>query len=212
MLKISDISIEKLKSKNLKDKLPELFELKKFIENNEWHDNDSVFNHTLNVLIKLKETIRNITNKEITSYLNERIDKYKRKDLLFLAALFHDIGKTQTFLKLNKYTLCPKHEEKGSKMVKPILDRFDLSEKEKQIVIKIIKHHGEIHNILDPKNPHFHEQYKKFKSKYKDVFIELILLGLCDTLGSHLKNNKPEEFNFRINFYKKVLDISIKNL
>lgn len=56
-----------------------------------------------------------------------------------------------------------------------------------------------IHSILDPKNDRLEEEYK-------DIFVELILLGMADTLGSQLKRNKPDEFKFRINFYKKIIN------
>jgi hypothetical protein len=50
MLKISDITIEKIKNDEFIKELPELYELKNVIENNLWHTNDSTFNHTLTVL------------------------------------------------------------------------------------------------------------------------------------------------------------------
>ena len=36
--------------------------------------------------------------------------------------------------------------------------------------------------------------------------MELILLAMADTLGSQLKDNDPEEFNFRIDFYDKIIN------
>ncbi len=206
MLKVSDIDIERLKSNQLQKELPELFELKKFVENdNYWHNNDSVFDHTLRVLEEFEKLLKVVNNK-INLYLNQEIDNYTRKDLLFLGALFHDIGKSESFVKSGDFTLCPKHEEIGSEKVKPILDRFDLSDREKNIVIKIIKYHGKLSDIAKPKSDNLEEKYEKFKSKYNNILVELILLTITDTLGSQLKDNRPEEFNFRINFYKKIIE------
>jgi len=205
VLKISDINIEKLRSSRLQKELPEFFKLKRFVENdNYWHNNDSVFDHTLRVLEELEKLLKT-TNNKINFYLNQKVDNYTRKDLLFLGALFHDIGKSDSFVKSGDFTSCLKHEELGSKKVKPILDRFDLSDREKNIVIKIIKYHGKLSDIARPGSDSLEEEYEKFKSEYSSIFVELILLTMADTLGSQLKNNRPEEFNFRINFYKKII-------
>ena len=206
MIKVSDITIEKIRNGQLQNKLPEFFELKKCIENNNWHKNDSVFSHTLNVLEELKKLLKIINNK-INSYLNQKIDNYSKRDLLFLSTLFHDIGKIYTITtEENKFTSCLKHEKVGSEKVKDILKRFDLSKKEKAIVINIIKYHGEIHPIFSSKNTNIEKQFADFKQRHHDIFIELILLGMSDTFGSQLRENNMEEYNFRSDFYKRIIE------
>ncbi|MFH1187283.1 MAG: HD domain-containing protein [bacterium] len=210
MLKVSAINIEKLKKGELQNELPEFFELKNCIENNEWHNNDSVFDHTLSVLEELdKLRLKNINNK-INSYLNQKIDTHTRQEALFLGTLFHDIAKNDVLLKDGDKTSCPKHEEVGSKKAQIILNRLDLSDQEKAIVVKIIKYHGKIHIILSRQNIKIDEQYKRFKSEHHDIFIELILLAMADTLGSQLQENNPNKFNFRIDFYKHIIDNSFE--
>ena len=154
---------------------------------------------------KLKKLLKT-TNNKINFYLNQKIDNYTKKDLLFLGALFHNIGKSESFVKSGNFTLCPKHKEIGSEKVKPILDRFDLSDREKSIVIKIIKYHGKLSDVARPKSDNLEKKYEKFKFEYNNILVELILLTMADTLGSQLKDNRPEEFNFRINFYKKIIE------
>jgi len=73
MIKVSAISVGKLRNKQFQNELPEFFELEKFIENNAWHNNDSVFNHTLAVLDELEKLLKNINNK-IDSYLNQKVN------------------------------------------------------------------------------------------------------------------------------------------
>ena len=87
-----------------------------------------------------------------------------------------------------------------------MLNRFDLSLKEKRIVIKIIKYHGETHRILDQDNKNLKKEFSEFKSKFSDVFLELILLAMADTLASNLKLNNPKGFNFRIKSYNKIIN------
>jgi UTP:GlnB (protein PII) uridylyltransferase len=205
MIKVSAITTEKLRNKQFLSELPEFFELENFVENNTWHNNDSVFNHTLAVLEELEKLLKNINNK-INSYLNQTVDKHTKRELLFLGTLFHDIAKSDVLVKNGDSTSCSKHEEVGSEKVKLILDRFDLSDREKAIVANIVKYHGEIHIILDLKNNKIDEQFNKFKTDRHDVFTELILLAMADTLGCQLKDNNPGEFTFRINFYKRIID------
>ncbi len=205
MIKVSAISIEKLKNNQFQNELPEFFELEKFIESNPWHNNDSVFNHTLAVLEELEKLLKNINNK-INSYLNKKVDEHTKRELLFLGTLFHDIAKSDVLVKNGNSTSCPKHEEVGSEKVKSILNRFDLSAREKAMVVNIVKYHGEIHIILNPNNDKIDEQFAKFNSERHDIFTELILLAMADTLGSQLKDNNPDEFTFRINFYKRIID------
>jgi len=90
--------------------------------------------------------------------------------------------------------------------VRDIFKRFDLSKKERAIVRNIIKYHGEIHPILNSKNIDIEKQFADFKQRYHDIFIELILLGMSDTFGSQLRDNNIEEYNFRSNFYRRIID------
>jgi UTP:GlnB (protein PII) uridylyltransferase len=205
MLKISDITIEKIKNNRLERELPELYDLKNIIEKSLWHNNDSTFSHTLKVLKELEKILKK-NGKKTGSYLDKRIDNYKRKELLFLAALLHDIAKKETIVKEREETYCPEHEEVGSLKVKKILERFDLSPKEKEIVIGIVKNHGILHKMLDPNDSELDGKFVEFKKNHKDIFIELVLFSMSDTLGCELKDNATENFKFRINFYQDAIN------
>lgn len=204
MIKISDIKIEKLRVGCFKNELPEFFELKNCIENNSWHNNESVFDHTLSVLGEFEKLIK-IINSKVYCYLNQIIDSYSRKDLIFTAILFHDISKNDTLVKKNDITFCLEHEKIGAEKVTKILNRFDLSAREKSIIINLVRYHGEIHPVVSSKNNNHEKHLSCFKSKHCDTFIELILLGISDTSGSQLKDNNTSEYNFRINCYKNII-------
>jgi len=198
------LNIDKIRKGEFLGQIPELYELREVIENNNWHDNTSVFDHTLTTLKKLEGLFGNIKS-VISDYLNQKITNYNRRELLFLAAIFHDIAKKETFLKENGETTCLNHEEKGAIKAKKILSRFDLSRKEKDLVIKIIKYHNVIHLIFKYKPDKFNKEIDKAKKKYFKIFLEIILLSMADTLGLQPNKNKVDDFNFRINFYKKIL-------
>jgi hypothetical protein len=55
------------------------------------------------------------------------------------------------------------------------------------------------------KNNNLSREFKKFKSRYSDILLELILLAIADTVKSYLRVAKPKEFEFRMNFYNEAL-------
>ena len=202
---ISILNKRNIRNGKLVDLIPEFYELKKVIENNSWHNKESVFNHTLSVIDNLERIICR-SKKEIKQALDKIIDKNSRKSLLYVAALLHDIGKKETITDLGDGVRgCPGHEKQGAKKAEKILERFDLSKKESKIIIDIIRNHGVIHYIIGFGNKNFQKEYKNFKTKFSKIYLELILLAFADTIGSYLKKTKPDEFRHRINFYKKEL-------
>ena len=205
MLKVSAISIQKLKDGKLKKELPEFYELKNVTENNAWHNDDVVFTHTLNVLRKLEEILEKQNNK-ISSYLSQNVDQHTRRQLLFLATVFHDIAKPETFEGSNGETICFGHEEEAAKKVKPILDRFNLSKNEKEVLVKIIKNHGLLHSILFKEKDEHLILFKDFEKNFSDIFVELILFAMADTSGAQLQENDSQDFSYRLKFYQIALD------
>jgi len=203
-IRLSEFAIERIQNREFKKIIPELYELEKIVENNPWHINNSVLNHTISVLSELKQLLKKL-NDRIKVYLGKKIDVYSKRELLFLAALFHDIGKKETFEKEKDITKCPGHEKVGATKLKIILSKFDLSKNEKEFITKIVRNHGFIHEILNFPEKNLEKKLGEFKKRYSDIFLEVILLSIADMLGSQLKLNNPEEFNFRMNFLNKLL-------
>lgn len=204
-MKIKDITIKKLKSGKLKKELSEFYELKNIIENNQWHNRESTFAHTLVVLDELQKFLINNKNVKLKAYLNKRVDDYARKNLLFLAIVFHDLGKKETIIKKGKTSTFPKHEEISIVKARKILEKFDLSKKEEVIVFGIIKYHSYLHAILDEDNKKLITQFKKIKKLSKNYFVELIVMVMVDITKSFLKTSNPKKYNFVMNFYKEIL-------
>lgn len=200
-IKVSEFTIEKIKNRQFEKTIPELYELEKVIQNNPWHDNESVFNHTLSVVAELNNLLKPVSDK-IKEYLNHKIKNYSRKELLILIAIFHDMGKKET----EKKALFSGHEELSAEKFSNIVSRFDLSQEEKHFAGEIIRNHGFIHEILNYPEDKPEEKWQKFKDKNPDIYIEVALLTKADTLVSHLKNSKPNEFAFRISFIDKIID------
>ncbi len=204
MINANNITIEDIENGELDSYLPNFIEMKKCIENNPWHENISVFDHTIHVLKELNKLIR-YSNKKIKKYLDKKINTCSKRDLLFLGTLFHDIGKIETLGRDRGITSCVNHEEIGGSKIPVILEKFKMSKKEKEIVIDIVRHHSEVQYILKPENKNIQKKYNNFKSNHEEIIIELILIAMADTLGSQTKKNFPKEFDFRINFCEKAL-------
>jgi UTP:GlnB (protein PII) uridylyltransferase len=219
--KLSDITIDRIKSGELKDIIPEFYRLKTVIENNDWHDNQNVFDHTLNVMKEILKILKLdfIKDKKlrvkIIHTLNSKIENYSRRGLLFFATLLHDIAKVET-LQINesKRTSCPNHETEGSLKVGQIGLRFGLGKDDILFVKEIVRAHGIPHTTIDIKKDKdtLLKDFEKIKNNYPKIYLELLLLAMADTLGSDLEKNLPNEYNFRINFLKEVLNDYIKNL
>lgn len=209
---ISILNKRNAKNGKLAKLIPEFYELQKVIENNLWHNQESVFDHTLSFVSNLEKIIRN-SRKEVKQALDKIVDENSRKNLLGAAALLHDISKKETMVDLGGgVRRAPGHEQKGAEKAKKILKRFNLSEKEFKMIIDLIRNHGLIHDIIILDNKNFQKEYKNFKKKFSNIYLEFILLAFADTVGSYLKKTKPAEFRHRVNFYKKELEnLSKKN-
>jgi UTP:GlnB (protein PII) uridylyltransferase len=204
-IKVSTIlDIKEIKKGKFANQIPEFYELKKVVENSDWHNNDSVFNHTLTVFSHLEKILKK-AKKGILRPLNKKIDYCTRKEILFLAAIFHDIAKKEMIVKKGSKTSTPGHEKEGAKKVRKILSRFDLSRKEKNFVAEIIKNHDTVHLFLKSDIKNRDKSLGKFKNN-SNVFWEIMLLGMADTLGCQPKGEAvTSEVRARIKFYKKLL-------
>ena len=206
MIALSAISTSGLRVGDFAEVLPEFYDLKSSIENNAWHNNDSTFTHTLAVLESFENIRSNLTNNNINSYLIKKVGQHTRGQLLFLAIVFHDIAKPDTIVSRDDgSTSCPDHEEKGAIKVRPILDRFDLSENEKEVVQAIIRNHYTMHEVFGLSGEEFVQRYADSQKRFPDIYLELILLAMADTAGAQLHINNPTEFTRRMDLYSKIV-------
>ena len=143
----------------------------------------------------------------ILGQISEKVKKYSWDDLLTLAALFHDIGKPETFAPFGEETKFPGHEAKGSEKARKILEQFDLDEPEKEIVVELIGRHGDIHLITSPENLSRDEQLAALREESPHIGVCLLLIGMADTLGSDLGTLHQEEFQDRIACYRRELGL-----
>ncbi|MBU3934447.1 HD domain-containing protein [Patescibacteria group bacterium] len=197
-------------SGKIKSLIPEFYELKNVIENTDdsWHDQESVFDHTQSVISSLEKLFSKARG-NLKKILNQKIDKNTRKILLKVSAVFHDIAKKETIVKDKQgFTVCPGHAEAGAEKAKRILNRFDLSEREKRFILDIIGGHIHFHLLLSLENyGNFQRDFPIIKNRYlNSVYPELILLDYADTVNAGIRKTQPKEYRYRMDFYKREIE------
>jgi CRISPR/Cas system-associated endonuclease Cas3-HD len=202
MKNITDTTVESIKNGELQNELPEFYELKNVFENNSWH-HETTFEHVLDVLNKYEKLISNTQ----FDYLDVKLDNNLKTNLLKVAILLHDISKNDTLQTADDSTTSfPGHEKDGAIKTKDILQRFNLTENEIDFITSIIKNHGRPHEILGDRENYI-QLFNDLKNEIPNIYRETLLLAMADTMGSKLKQNNEENYNFRINSYKKILKL-----
>jgi hypothetical protein len=106
------------------------------------HRFDAYF-HTLEVLDQLEEAvlplefIADTQRERVKRALEERIDGVSRQHLLVFATALHDLGKARM--------ATPEigdHAEESVKAAQPVLERFGLTDAQKELVIAVIRYHA----------------------------------------------------------------------
>jgi UTP:GlnB (protein PII) uridylyltransferase len=186
--------------------IPEVYALRDVVENSRrWHKNDSVFDHSLRAMDGLDDVLEK-AGETVHTYLGQVVGRYSRKELLYLALLFHDLGKKDTLRVVDGFTQAPDHESVGAEQAVPILSRLGLTEEESDYVVVLIRNHGVTFSAVTPQNDRQEEQISEIREQYGDVFVEIILLSMADALGSQIGETDPTEFIFRIRTYEGILE------
>jgi poly(A) polymerase len=208
-LELSEITIEKIKNGELREAVPELYELEEIIENNLSHSNESTLTHILSVRKELELLLEDV-DKSIKSYLDLKIDSHSRKELLLFASLFHDIAKKETIKKQGDKSTFPGHEKASAEKVQKILQRFALSDSERDFVVRIIKHHGLLYDLPEGSDVDIERKVSEFKNEQLDIYIAVVLHTKADLLANQLKYNNPEAFKLRLDFLNILIEDSCK--
>ena len=173
--------------------------LKEVIENNGYHDHETVYDH----LIKTKSiAIKEITgdfiiNEEAKAlflkFINEDFHGMKRSEIMILIALLHDVGKI-LYVKDNRtthplmvtdssgITLCPGHEYWGSTIVERFLNKVSLQPAVITYISNAIRLHdtfSEAYFIVKKDWP-FETLINDVKSRAEGFYKEVLFNVYCD--------------------------------
>jgi UTP:GlnB (protein PII) uridylyltransferase len=204
-LDLSVLSIDGLLSGELHNVVPEFYELRNSVENNNWHHEESTFDHSLVVAGNLINIVNSLSG-NLKQYFDAKIDNETRRKLSLMIALFHDIAKPDVIVKIDGKSKCPNHEEVGANKITKLLGRFEISEKEIARIADVIRIHDALHVALNMANADWEQEVQKVREKFKSIYPELVLQSYADTVGGYLQTTRPEEYAFRINFYKNEIE------
>lgn len=119
---------------HLSDHCPELQALKNIPQNPAYHGEGDVYSHTEMVC------------EELLSLHEWNTLSTAEQELLFLAAAFHDIGKTACTKQEDGKWISPKHTIVGEKIFRRMIyreaDRFGLTFHQRETAAKLIRYHG----------------------------------------------------------------------
>ncbi len=140
--------------------IPEILEMKNIQQPPDFHPEGDVFVHTCLVLDKLSESTSENSIEVV------------------YGALFHDIGKPDTYDKTDRIRF-NRHEYIGANKTEKICKRLKFSNKQTELIVSLVKEHMKFGNIKNMKKSTF----KKFVSM--ENFNDHLKLHKADCLGSH---------------------------
>lgn len=187
---------------NLVEKIinsPLFLKLKEVVENNAYHDQESIYDH----LIKTKNIAQReilgdfITNPEakklFLNFVSEDFHGFKRSELMILIALLHDIGKVLSLKENGKTssllitdskgeTRCPGHEYWGSTIVGEFTKDLSFPDEVINYISKLIGLHGAFQADFLPsrKDLPLLEIINDVKSGAEGYYIESMFNNFCD--------------------------------
>ena len=203
--------------------IPELAELKGVEQPKEHYWN--VFDHSVETVAAVEFLLREndwkygkgdllaVTpwSEEISQHINEEVSSgSKRKTLLKLGGLLHDIAKpiTRTVDETGKMRFLG-HTKQGAAMATAILGRLRFSTRETTLVESLVYHHLRPAQIANEGLPTRRAIYRYFRDT-KDAGVDVLLIALADYLatnGPRLDINEWQQHNQLINY---ILDEHIR--
>lgn len=217
-----DIIIEKIVNN------PLFLQLKNVIENNPWHDHESVYDHLIKTHKTADEKISGnfITNphakKLFLDFVNENLGGVKRKDLILVTALIHDIEKVFYYKHKNnekiltrknasKIIKIPQQKYLKSNIVAELLKDTGFSQKNIEIISKIVKLHDTFNDsyFYGLKNKNVNFIINDIKSKAEGFYIEALFNIYCDVYYAKISKDSirkiTEIFNSPYLYTNKLL-------
>lgn len=194
------MTLDRLRAGAYVTDFPELYALRKVIENSPSHQQQNVFDHEMAVYESLETSLTGSALPEEAkgkwlAYLAQLVTTLTKAEVLKIAALCHDLAKSETAIQHSDGTVtCPGHEHLGAVRAVQIAERFGASQVESERVSRIVLHHGFIAQVLELIVAHGQAEHFwiVFTEAVGDVWPELLLLMHADLHGSDLGKANPE--------------------
>lgn len=191
------------KLKILKLIFPE-FEIMRNVKQGPYHHLD-VWQHTLETLRQLEEAIKELRkNKNIQEYLDGVISgERRRRSLIKLGALLHDIGKPQAKRREEGKTKFHGHERIGLEYSEPIAKRLRLSNDEIASLGKMVLWHLRPGYLADNEEITARAQFRYFRDTGEEG-VSILLISIADQRATKGPLTSVES---RIHHEKVVLNL-----
>ncbi len=188
--------------------VPELGRLKGTREVNGWHNNESSWDHTWQVL----ENARNLLDRQNLSRLRHRLDytiigSRSQGELFEWANMLHDIAKPDTqFIYPDGTTLYHGHEPRGSEMAAEIMKRLGFAAEEVAWVRYLVRWHGDMHAFFGLEEVKFQPWFQGWCLAHRARLPELFLHSWADSLYSYEEETNPTLYQRRLKRYENILE------
>ncbi len=183
---------------------PEIAQLSDIRENDGFHDNDPVLDHVKRVVENIILLLENSQHKG--DYFNSFIGSCRRRDLLVVSAVFHDIAKVKVFREDDGITSCPGHESAGVEMIREFFaDRLP-GDAELDYILRVVEAHGIPHVYLKPDNVNIDRDFDMLAARYSGIYPDLLLFLKADVAGSQLEAKNRKLFDFINNYLDKRIE------
>jgi len=208
------ITLAALKAEEFQTVFPAFYALKDVEENSAYHQHQKVYDHALLVLEGLESLLtldfvdHQQKKEQLAEYLAGQPDKLSRQKLIFLATVFHDIGKAEVLIETAPGEFrAPGHELLGVGIAKDYLTKIDLTTAEKDWIFRFITAHGYVHGLIDVKlNRTDRDFYSLFRKSVGDLDVGLLFFVYADLLGSDLQRSEPQQYQARVQAVEEMID------
>jgi poly(A) polymerase len=154
-------------------------ELMRSLKQGPYHHLD-VWGHSLETLRQLEMLLADTKDSRINGYLEEKIGgERKRRQLIKLVCLLHDVGKPQAYEVKEGKTMFHGHERIGKDIAEAISERLKLSTKEKFAIDTMIFWHLRPGYLADNKNISERAKFRYFRDSGSEA-VSILLLSISD--------------------------------
>lgn len=185
-------------------------QLKRAYENNSTHLNESVYDHTLNLLKRFEKYLNMLDGSPIAKeILQSRVDQdWRRGDLLLVSVLFHDIGKIGygndrigAISDDGRATHAPDHEKASCWYFEDMQNKYSLfSSQSYMYLMYLIRNHSGWPNHTFEHHVHRYSQEEMVNIFSKNpISFEILIYQL-------LENRHVEKFEFVARVINKLLN------
>lgn len=197
-INLLQLTPDSLRSGEFKIIFPDFYSLQDVIENNAWHNNQSVFDHSLHALQALDNYFEDSSEHRIT---------FPRYEFLRIAVLFHDIGKLKALYQQGSKTMSPSHGPVGGWMIAPILKGLGFRDVDTAYVVSLITDHILVCDLLELSvnlnDPSFIEMLKVHRP---ETWRDLLLIAYADVLSC---NTDDETIKNEIKARVRLIEMSL---